>query len=431
MKPHLILTLRPEASQIAAPHWAEVIQRKPGVPTRIHPEIDRILDRHHIPVWVTSEYAPHASAWSLEEIASGLNRIYRLILQTNSSIPSDLIREIHLVPVVESVRAGTIARAPLPDLTPRAMSAVAGLKARDAIRLDDAHEYTRGDSSITIAVLDTGVRLKHPELKSALDSGFDFVEILEGSDKFIGDYMEADPIPEDEVGHGTHVAGIIAGRGLKMPEGVAPSCRILPVRVLAAMQRGEKRFGAGLVDNINAGIKWAIDQKADVINASLGIRNEGGGLPHEEVVNYAKRRGVTIVAASGNDGTEQMYYPGALPHVIAVGAADNKGGVAPFSTFGHQVSLIAPGVDIYSSYLEDDYAFSTGTSHAAPFVAGGVALLKSFAKSLGRRLSDAQIKHVLKHTADKIGREFKHPKAGFGNLNLADAMRYLEYRLAA
>jgi subtilisin family serine protease len=255
------------------------------------------------------------------------------------------------------------------------------------------------------------------------------VDIIDGHADFVGDFLGLDESPEDEVGHGTHVAGIIAGAGIAMPEGIAPKCRLLPVRVLGAMKQGARRVGAGLVDNINAGVKWAVDHGADVINMSLGVRHSGGGLPHEEVVDYAKRKGVTIVAASGNDGQEALYYPGAFPSVIAVGASDDHGDVAAFSTYGRQVSFVAPGTDVYSSYLENDYAFSSGTSHAAPFVTGGIALLKSYARSKGRRLSDAQVKSVLKHTADKAGRGFKDRRAGFGRLNLADSMRLLAHRL--
>ena len=90
--------------------------------------------------------------------------------------------------------------------------------------------------------------------------------------------------------------------------------------------------------------------------------------------------------------------------------------------------LIAPGEDIYSSYLNGRYAFASGTSQAAPFVTGAVALMKSFAKAQGRQLSDRQIKQVLRHTSDKINTHFKHPKAGYGCLNLADALRWLEHR---
>lgn len=98
-------------------------------------------------------------------------------------------------------------------------------------------------------------------------------------------------------------------------------------------------------------------------------------------MNYAQRKGVTVVAASGNDGRMELYYPGALPSVIAVGAADDRGEVADFSTYGDHVSFIAPGVDVYSSSLGNGYAFSTGTSHAAPFVTGAIALMKSYARA--------------------------------------------------
>ena len=148
-------------------------------------------------------------------------------------------------------------------------------------------------------------------------------------------------------------------------------------------------------------------------------------------MEYARRKGVTIIAASGNDGQEEYYYPGALPHVIAVGATEEAGDVAAFSTYGEQADLTAPGTNIYSTYLNDEYAFSSGTSQAAPFVAGAVALLKSYAlQKRGNRLSDRKVKHVLKHTADKVDARFKHRKAGFGKLNLIDALRLLDYKLS-
>lgn len=435
MKPHLIIRLAPRAASATAtaPAWSDAVRDKSDVGGRLHPDVDRVLDRHRVGVWVTAEYRPRdpSGRWSAQELESGLNRVYRLILQDNREIPPGLVEDISLLPVVEQVRPGLIARSELPRASALSGDDRTGRAARTAIGLDEASDYTRGDKRVLVAVLDTGIDLAHPELADALRPGRDFVDILDGAGQFVGDYLGADDVPDDEVGHGTHVAGIIAARGLKMPAGVVPRCSVLPVRVLGAMERAGKRFGAGLLDNINSAVKWAVDQGADVINMSLGVRHEGGGLPHREVVDYARRNGVTIVAASGNDGRRELYYPGALPHVIAVGAADNQGRVADFSTFGDQVSLIAPGVDVYSTYLERGYAFSTGTSHAAPFVAGAAAMMKSYARSVGRRLTDPQVKHVFKHTADKVGRDFKDPKAGFGMLNLRDAMRFLEYRLGA
>jgi thermitase len=431
MKPHVLVKLKADAPLLQVPAWTRIIREKSAASTRLHPSIDALLARRNLPVWVAREYSPGNAVWSKEEIASGLNRIYRLVLQRDAKIPPSLTEQVALLPVVEYARLGALGESRLPNARVSAMSARAGQEARDAIRLREAQMFTRGDDSVTVAVLDTGVQTDHPELRAAMLPGHDFVDILDGAEDFIGDTIGADSAPDDEVGHGTHVAGIIAAAGTAMPEGVVPRCRILPVRVLAAMARGEKRVGAGLIDNINSGVKWAVDQGADVINMSLGIRHGGGGLPHEEVIEYARRKGVTVVAASGNDGKKELYYPGALPHVIAVGACDENGEVAAFSTWGPQVSLIAPGENIFSSYLENGYAFSSGTSQAAPFVTGAVAMLKSFARSRGHQLSDDHLKQILKHTCDRPARRFRDRKYGFGRLNLVDAMRLLEHRLAA
>ncbi|CBL45780.1 Hypothetical protein HDN1F_21970 [gamma proteobacterium HdN1] len=411
------------------PHWQALLRDRSLEREHFTPATDRIFLRHHVPVLATREYHPaNSHQWSAEEIASGLDRVYRLVLTRNGQVPQALIDDLQLVPEIEQVTPGRIGQV---ELAPRSLplSVRTDRNSRDAIYLNEAQAFTTGDRGITIAVLDTGIDLAHPELVHALRDGYDFVNILDDAAKFIGDFIDADGSAEDEVGHGTHVAGIVVGKGRNMPRGVAPECRLIPVRVLAAMEKEGRRMGAGLIENINAGVKYAVDQGADVINMSLGVRHEGGGLPHQEVIDYAHRKGVTIVAASGNDGQQEMYYPGAFESVIAVGAMDHKGEVAEFSTYGDQVSFIAPGVDVYSTWLDGDYAFSTGTSHAAPFVSGGIALLKSRAREQGRSLSDAQAKHVLKHTSDKLDRNFKHRKAGYGRLNLADAMRYLDFKL--
>lgn len=430
MKAHVELKLRAGTPAPEAPHWEEIIRDKSRAGAEAHPDVARVLTRHGLPVWVTRAYAPAGEGWSEAEIASGLDRIYRLVLKEDRAIPPELIEDIRLLPVVEYVRPGRVGWSELPLPQPAQLSATTDVASRRAVGLDEAAELTRGDPSVTVAVLDTGVDLGHPELEGTLLPGRDFVDILDGAGAFLGDYLGADEDPSDEVGHGTHVAGILAARGLAMPSGVAPRCRLLPVRVLGAMRQGERRVGAGLIDNINAGIKWAVDQGADVVSMSLGVRHTQGGLPHAEVVEYARRKDVTIVAAAGNDGSDRLYYPGALPHVIAVGAVEADGSVAPYSTWG-AVTVVAPGTNVYSTYVGHGYAFSTGTSHATPFVSGGVAMLKSYARQRhGVRLGDRQVKHVLKHTADKLGRAFRSRKAGYGRLNLVDALRLLEDKLA-
>ena len=433
MKPHLRLRLMPHVLVSERfPYWQDVASRNAIAPNSLHPQIDALLSQYHLLVKVTQEYCPCHRHWSREEQTSGLHRIYRLILKQNVAFPPQLLQQLADSPLVEAVSIGEIGEADLPPILPAQMSVNTDEQSRIAIQLSQAHRYSQGHPDITVAVLDTGVDLDHPELQDALLPGYDFVNIVNGGGRFVGDSLGYDEEAEDEVGHGTHVAGIIAARGLAMPMGVVPRCKLLPVRVLGAMKKGGKRVGAGLVDNINSGIKWAVDQGADVINMSLGIRRTGASIPHQEVVDYAQRQGVTLIAASGNDGKQEAYYPGTLPYAIAVGALNEQGQVAHFSTYGPQVDVVAPGTRIYSTYLQKDYGFSTGTSHAAPFVAGAVALLKSYAlQETGSPLSDRQVKYLLKHTSDKLDRRFKHPKAGFGSLNLLDALQLLESRLAA
>jgi subtilisin family serine protease len=445
MKSHLIVRLRPGVLATDAPHWASVIRDKRAAPEQLTPAIDTVLRAARVPGWVTREYAPSGTTggssaprvsgradgiWSPEEVAAGLDRVYRLVLQEDRGIPASLIDDIRLLPQVERVQMGGIAQSPLPAPIAGQMSVRTDVESREAIRLPEAHRFTRGDPAIKVAVLDTGISAKHPELSGVLLPGMDFVDILDGADDFVGDYLDADADPDDDVGHGTHVAGIIASAGQRMPTGVAPRCRIIPVRVLGAMRRGDERVGAGLVDNINNAFKWAVDQGVDVISASLGVPREGGGLPHEEVVRYARSRGVTIVAAAGNDGQHALYYPGALKGVIAVGAVGTDGTIADFSTYGDQILCVAPGENIYSTYLAGDYAFSSGTSQATPFVSGAIALMKAWAREVaGATLSDAQVKHVLKHTSDRLDGRFKHDRAGYGRINVRDALRLIEHRL--
>jgi thermitase len=275
-------------------------------------------------------------------------------------------------------------------------------------------------------VLDTGVNLEHPELRGKIAAKADFVN-LEGLDtsSFVGDFLGADDDPEDELGHGTHVAGIVAGEGVAMDPGIVPECRIMAVRVLATLQAGDRKQGAGIVDNINPAIKWAVDNGAQVINMSLGIRHTGGGLPHEDVIRYALGHGVCVVAASGNDGTDTKYYPGALPGVIAVGAVGDDGRVASFTSYGAQITVVAPGVNILSSFARGRYALASGTSQASPCVAGAVALLVSLARQRGHRLGVEDVLRILRETSDKPDTRLRTVHAGYGVVNMTDAVKWL------
>lgn len=432
MKPHLVIKASASFYVPTMPFWGDVALGKSKASSSFSTHVDRLFQEFNLDFIVTSEYPKKHDNWTDDEIKAEINRFYRIILLEETNFPPALLNRLELLPEIEQVKLGGITSTPLPELTLSLgkQDSQRYDKARKAIGLDKVSRDTLGDPSVIVAVLDTGIQLKHPELQHCLLPGYDFVDIIAGANEFVGDFLGYDTDPDDEVGHGTHVAGVIAAKGIHMSPGVVPNCKILPVRVLGAMQRGNDRVGAGLIDNINSGIKWAVDQGAQVINMSLGIVHEGGGLPHEEVVNYAKGKGVTIVAATGNDGQNAKYYPSSLPHVIGVGALDKEMvHAATFSTFGDQVDFVAPGTDIFSTHIDGKYAFSSGTSHSTPFVTGAIALLKSYAKQKGKSLNDQQIKYILKHSSDKLGKNFKDLKAGYGMLNLEDALQMVKYKL--
>lgn len=430
MKPHVVIWLRPGTPHREVGSWLAALQDPSVAGPPFQADVDRVLGGHPGGVLVVHDHDPaRIDGWSDDERAIGLDRKFRVVSLGARPFAPALLAEIGALAVVERVEPGRLASAGIPMASSRPRQT--GDWATEMVGLQEAHLLTRG-RGVTVAVLDTGADLGHPEYAARLEPGFDFVDIIDGAGAFLGDALGADADPADPgVGHGSHVVGIVAAEGKRMPRGVAPECRILPVRVLGALQQDGELIGAGLVDNINAGIKWAVDNGADVINMSLGIRHEGGGLPHVDVVRYAARKGVIVVAAAGNDGAATLYYPGALPGVIAVGAIDRDGATAPYSTWGPQVDLVGPGTEIWSSWIDGGYAFATGTSQATPFVTGAVALCQSLARRHGRRLRPAQITDLLTASADRADRRFKTPQAGSGRLNVPDALRLAQHRLDA
>jgi thermitase len=429
MKFHLIVKLHQHlTADLSIPDWLDFIHDKSVVRENLNPDFDQLLRDNGLQFWLTREYKPAGAQWNAEEMREGLNRTYRVILQQDYNLPDNLVQQIRLLPFVEDAHELKVGEAEHPTHQVSWQTSLSAEKAYDLIYLPYAKVMTRGVPDIKIAVLDTGVNLDHKELQGKISKGADFVD-LTGLDTsgFIGDITGYDDVPEDEVGHGTHVSGIVASRGLQMDEGISPGCSLMAVRVLATMKSGNRLVGAGIIDNINTGIKWAVDNGADIINMSLGIKHTGGGLPHEDVIRYALSKNVTVVAASGNDGTSERYYPGALPGVIAVGAVDDSGAVTNFTSYGANITVVAPGVNIYSSFAHNTYAFASGTSQASPFVSGSIGLLKSYALEQGKKLANREITYILKSTSDKVDSRLRNEHAGYGLINLADAFKQLAY----
>ena len=213
---------------------------------------------------------------------------------------------------------------------------------------------------ITVAVIDTGVCMSHEDLVDrVLDNGYDFVD--------------NDDDPEDVFGHGCSVAGIIAANidnGIGIA-GFAPNSSILPVRVLGPS-------GSGSMADVAAGIVYAADVGADIINLSLG--SMVGSQVTKDAVDHAVGKGVTVIASAGNSGGALPGYPARYENVVAVGAVDPNGGRSSFSNKGGDIW--APGRDVHTIYLDNGYKALNGTSFSAPYVAAMAAVLEGMGAEL-------------------------------------------------
>lgn len=240
-------------------------------------------------------------------------------------------------------------------------------------------DLTLGDSAVVIAIVDTGVDLNHPDLASKIVTGTDLVN--------------GDSTPEDDNGHGTHCAGIaaaITNNGVGVA-GVAPNCKIMPVKVLDAA-------GSGYLSTVAQGIRYAANGGAKVISLSLGSSSQSQTL--QDAITYAIGKGAVVVAAAGNDGVSSKFYPAACTGVISVAAVDSSDAKASFSNYGSWVSVAAPGVRVYSTWMGDSYAYASGTSMATPYVAGEAAMLFSF---FGSNTSPEAIKEKIEANSDPVG----------------------------
>lgn len=284
-----------------------------------------------------------------------------------------------------------------------------------------------GTGSEIVAVIDSGVDLNHEDLKSNLwvnDGEIAGNGLDDDGDGFVDDrngwnFADGNSDVTDKNGHGTFVAGIIgaAGENGKGTRGVNGRVRVLPIRFL-------DNAGVGSTASAIRSIEYAVARGAKVINASWGGTEYDPAL--YDSVKLAGEKGALFVAAAGNNGKnndtdKNPIYPASfrLPALVTVAAYDNKDSLVSFSNYGKEtVHLGAPGVAIYST-APGGYRFGEGTSFAAPFVAGGAALLRSFVPGLGGR----ELKERLLATTDVIHYYEKERLASGGRLNLYNLLR--------
>lgn len=281
----------------------------------------------------------------------------------------------------------------------------AGQYSLDRMRVRDAWSLATGSGGV-VAVLDTGVQQDHPDLANRVLAGRDFVN---------NDWLAA-----DDNGHGTWVAGIIAanpndGYGIA---GISWSSVILPVKIMNSS-------GTGTTEALRQGIIWAADNGATVINMSVG------GFPYsqavQDAVTYAWNKGAVLVGAAGNNNREESFYPASLNHVISVSATQPQDEFSYWSSYGPAVDVSAPGSSVLTTNCLastcpnpewGSHTYISGTSFAAPNVAGVVALIRAAYPTW----TPQQVVDRLYATVDDLGYAGWDNRYGRGRVNAYRAL---------
>ena len=265
--------------------------------------------------------------------------------------------------------------------------------------------HAKYNPDIKVAVLDTGVRTTHEVFKNK-----NTADRLELTNSY--NYINRNTDITDDSGHGTMVAGIIA-------ESTSNNVKIIPMKTMDSTGEGSI---LGVIEAM-----YAIANKADVINLSLGIKESEIASGSRQVLDQAIKKiydsGVMIVCASGNDGEESVYYPASSAYTIAVGAATIHKEIASFSNYGNSIDFVAPGKSLTLPYYTGDTIYNvdldnynkknSGTSFASPFISSAIAMIKSENKGY----TIEQVNRILKENAEDLGVAGKDKYYGNGLLN--------------
>ena len=247
------------------------------------------------------------------------------------------------------------------------------------VKANQAYDSGYHGEGVIVALLDTGVDGEHPDLAANIMEGWNFVDDNNNI--------------TDLDGHGTMVCGVVAAvanNGIGIA-GVAPNVTIMPLKVIS-------ESGGNLFD-VSLAITYAANHGAKVIGMSLGGNSSRIPMALEASINHAYQKGCILVAAAGNDGSSELFYPAAYDNVIAVSAIDENDMKASFSNYGDYIDFCAPGVHILTTGLNGTYAYGSGTSFATPFVTGVVALMLSKYPSL----NPENVTATLRSEAENLG----------------------------
>jgi subtilisin family serine protease len=306
--------------------------------------------------------------------------------------------------------------------------------AHQNMQSEQAWDRETGDPSVVVAIVDTGVDWDHPDLEANIwinkdeipdneidddnnryiddDKGWDFVTV-DPSEVFPGE----DPGPEDNDpmdfhGHGTHCSGI-AGAVTDNAQGIAGVTWGCKVMALRAGYKGNDGRGYLQISDLSNAIVYAADNGAKVISMSFGSHDISQ--TEKNAIDYAYSLGVVLVGAAGNNRGDNKIYPAGFDNVIAIAATDHNDEEASFSNFGSWVDVAAPGLDIYSTYFDDNYSSMSGTSMSTPHAAGLIGLILS-----NNSFTNEEIKTILHTAVDTPKSDFY---IGTGRINAYKAIQ--------
>lgn len=264
------------------------------------------------------------------------------------------------------------------------------------IRAEQAWDVATSNESVVIAIVDTGVDLDHPDLKDNLVPGVNLIQ--------------PDAPPQDDNGHGTSVAGVIAAiaDNDSGTAGLLWKTKIMPIKALESDGNGDE-------DKLGEGILYAVDHGAKIVVLSLGLNKYSPYM--ENIVRYAEDNGVVLVAASGNEGNA-VKYPAAYETVLAVGGVGTDNKPEALSNAGPELDVVAPWV-VFTTARDGGYEYKDGTSMAAPQVAGVCALILSKYPDM----KPVEVRNLIRQTAQNIGPKGWDKESGYGLLRADRALR--------
>ncbi|NQT20802.1 MAG: S8 family serine peptidase [Planctomycetes bacterium] len=384
MKRRWIIAVLAAFLLVAMVGLAEAAEGRPPVP------IDKVK------VIITFNRPPGAAEQALVRGHGGsIKYTYHIVPAIAATIPHAAIKGLRRNPRIARVEMDVVVR-----LTDAELDSSWGVKRIGAGLVHDADPPNKG-TGVKVAVIDTGIDGRHPDLDANYRGGYNYVNPRKE--------------PKDDDGHGTHVAGIIAAEDNNDPNsvvGVAPEAWLYALKVI-------RRDGTGDVSDIIAAVQWSKDNDMDVINMSLGF---GHVQAMQDACKEAYDAGVVVVASAGNSGNEagtgdNVLCPARYESVIGVAATKQDDSRASFSSTGPDVELAAPGYYVFSTIPGGGYGWASGTSMACPHVVGTAALVRA----ANPTWTSAEVRTQLASTADDLGDPDRDWHFGFGLVDAAEA----------